>query len=796
MTQPKFQDYLRMTLPKISWDSAQAVIELHKQGSTVPFIARYRKEKTRNLDEVGVRDVIEAHETYSELIQRQAFILKEIEAQGNLTPELKNQILLSLDLAEIEEIYRPYKKKKKTKAKMAKEAGIEPFADWLWGLGQGTYAESTAIEVKAKDYLNPTALFATYQEVIKGAEDILIERLMNNQDIRTFIRTHLNDKGIIVSKKGKKYKSHSKYDMYLDFKEQIKKLFDAKASYRYMAMKRGWTEGELTLSIEGEENVLEKYLKSHCVKKTGTQADGFFDELIKNALDLHLMPSISNEIHKKLKDTADGHAIDVFAQNVTKILLASPFGSKCVLGIDPGLRTGAKVALVNSDGSYVSHTVLSIMGENAEETAEKLFKDLFAAIKVEAIAVGNGTAGRETEIFVRKVLKKLDINIPVALVNESGASIYSASDVAREEFPDLDLTIRGAISIARRLQDPLAELVKIDPQSIGVGQYQHDVPPARLKKSLDAVVESSVNKVGIDLNTASAYLLQYVSGIGPATAKNILEYRKDHGLFKERDELLKIKNFSTTTFEQAAGFLRVRGGTNILDQTGIHPESYKAIREMAHEAQATPSSLMGEGAKKLLPLKEKWSELVGAFTFNDIIKELEAPGRDPRNLFKVFAFRDDIFEMKDLKESMICPGIVTNVTNFGAFVDVGVHQDGLVHISELTHNFVDDPRKVVNPGDQVEVKVLKVDLDKKQIFLTMKLSAAPKTVSRNQSGQMSSRPPQSRTPHAAGGKKPQKHFDKGLGKKGNFKSKSPPPKPPKPAFNNPFAALADLKVKK
>ncbi len=795
MAQPKFQDFLKTLLPKVSWESAQAVIELQKQGATVPFIARYRKEKTRNLDEVAVRDVIDAHETFNELIQRQAFILKEIESQGNLTPELAKQILSSMDLAEIEEIYRPYKKKKKTKAKLAKEAGIEPFADWVWGIGQGTNSETTALEVKAKEFLNPTAQFATYQEVLKGAEDILIERLMNDQDIRAFIRIHLMEKGTIVSKKGKKYKAHSKYDMYLDFKELIKRLFDQKASYRYMAMKRGWTEGELTLSIVGEENVLENHLRSLCVKKTKTHAEPFFDGMIKNALDLHLMPSITNEIHKKLKDAADGHAIEVFAENVNKILLASPFGSKCVLGIDPGLKTGAKVALVNADGSYVSHTVLTILGDAAEGEAEKLFKDLFAAIKVDAVAVGNGTAGRETEVFIRKVLKKLDINIPVAMVNESGASVYSASEVAREEFPDLDLTIRGAISIARRLQDPLAELVKIDPQSIGVGQYQHDVPPNRLKKSLDAVVESSVNKVGIDLNTASSYLLQYVSGIGPSIAKNIVDHRKQNGLFKERDELLKIKNFSTTTFEQAAGFLRVRGGTNLLDQTGIHPESYKALREMAHELRATPASLIGEGAKKLLPLKEKWAELIGEFTFNDILKELETPGRDPRDLFKVFSFRDDIFEMKDLKEQMICPGIVTNVTNFGAFVDIGVHQDGLVHISELTHNFVDDPRKVVSPGDQVEVKVLKIDLEKKQIFLTMKLSAAPIAAPRPRprpQSQSQTQAPSKNRSHKPEDKKQQ--FDKN--KKGGFKPKAQPPRPPKPAFNNPFAALADLKVKK
>ncbi len=377
------------------------------------------------------------------------------------------------------------------------------------------------------------------------------------------------------------------------------------------------------------------------------------------------------------------------------------------------------------------------------------------------------------------------------LVNESGASVYSASEVAREEFPDLDLTIRSAISIARRLQDPLAELVKIDPQSIGVGQYQHDVPPNRLKKSLDAVVESCVNKVGIDLNTASAYLLQYISGIGPSIAKNIVEHRKTSGLFKDRDDLLKIKQFSSKIFEQSAGFLRIRGGTNILDQTGIHPESYTALREMSHEAGSTISQLIGGESKKLLDLRTKWSKLVGEFTFNDIIKELEAPGRDPRDVFKVFSFRDDIFEMKDLKDAMICPGIVTNVTNFGAFVDIGVHQDGLVHISELTYQFVDDPRKVVNPGDQVEVKVLKVDLEKKQIFLTMKLQPPPKRehAPRQQQEHREPRPKKEfkRPPRDNRDNRDNRNF------KGKPNRDQRPQQRKGPIMNNPFAVLADLK---
>ncbi len=785
------ESYFKSHLPKISSHSVQAVLELHKQGGTVPFIARYRKEKTGNLDEVQIRDVIETHESYNELIARQAFVVKEIEAQGNLTDELKNRLITTSDIDELEELYRPYKKKRKTKAKMAREAGIEPFANWIWELGSGKLQDAMALEVKAKDFLNVEHQYATYQEVLKGAEAILIEKLTNDQGLRTFVRDHLMEKGRVVSKKGKQFKANSKYDMYADFQEGIQKLLTQKVSYRYMAMRRGWNEAELTLTIEGDYDQMLKHFVDFSVS-TKNQARPFLEEMAKNALDIHVMPSISNEIHKKLKDTSDLHAIEVFAENVRKILLASPFGAKCVLGIDPGLKTGSKVALVDLTGKYISHTIMDILGANAESNAEKLFSELLKSVKLDAIAVGNGTAGRETEIFIKKILTKLDSKVPVVMVNESGASVYSASEIAREEFPELDITVRGAISIARRLQDPLSELVKIDPKSIGVGQYQHDVTPTRLEKALGSVVESCVNTVGVDVNTASPYLLQFVSGIGPAIAKNIVTHRNTNGLFKDRSELLKVSNFSTKVYEQAAGFLRIQGGVHVLDQTGIHPERYSAVREMAQELGGTVSSLIGDGAKKLVSLRTKWAELVGQYTFDDIIKELEKPGRDPRDPFKVFSYRDDIFEVKDLKENMICPGIVTNVTNFGAFVDIGVHQDGLVHISQLTHQFVDDPRKVVSPGDQVEVKVLKIDLEKNQIFLTMKLTEAPARAERPARVE---RPPQQN-------KQPSKSFKPRDGKlgarpsggqKGFQRNDRPAPKP-KPVFNNPFAALADLKT--
>ena len=739
MTETSFQQYLALKHPSIPLRSAQAVLELAAEGGTVPFIARYRKEKTGGLDEVEIRDVIESNDTLIEINKRRSFIFKEIEEQKNMTDELKARIEKSMDLADLEEIYRPFKKKKKTKATVAREAGLEPLADWIWALGHGESSDAathaTTLEVKAKDFLNAAAGIVTYDLALKGAQDIIVDKIFNNPDLRETVRKNFMEQGKVASKKAKGFKAHSKYEMYAEFADSVKNLQESKASHRYLAMRRGWNEEELSVVIEGDEVLLTKIFEKFAVTNSGSQAAEYLKNCAKVALAVHVVPSISNEVHRILKDKADEHAISVFAENVRRVLLGSPFGPKCVLGVDPGLRTGCKLALIDKQGNFISHTVMQMLGDGAEEKGKKLFAEVLKQITIEAIAVGNGTGGREAETFVRKILKDLGATVPVILVSESGASVYSASDVAREEFPELDLTVRGAISIARRLQDPLAELVKVDPKSIGVGQYQHDVSQPNLKKSLEQVVESCVNGVGVDLNTASAPLLSYVAGIGPMLAKSIVEYRKANGLFHDRDELNKVPRFSSKVYEQSAGFLRIlNGGRQVLDTTGIHPERYTAIRDMAAEIGAPIPQLIGEGAKKLLPLRAKWSQLVGEFTFDDIVRELEKPGRDPRDPFKAFSFRDDIAEVKDLKEGMICPGIVTNVTNFGAFVDIGVHQDGLVHISALSHKFVDDPRKVVNPGDQVTIKVLKVDKDKNQISLSMLLDAAPERTAAPRNG--------------------------------------------------------------
>ena len=780
---PSFKAYIHKSFPNINQRSIQAVLELNSEGGTVPFIARYRKEKTGNLDEVQIRGVLDSFASWKEVVKRKEYVLGEIDRQGNLTDELKARIESSWDLGEVEELYRPYKRKKKTKATLAREAGLQPLADWIWQVGHGEVKDATTLEVKAKEHINPAAGYATYEEALRGAQHIIVEKLNNHPELRQKVRDEFMANGVLVSQKTTQFKNHSKYEMYAEFKEPVKTLQTPKASHRYLALKRGWQEGELKVAIEADEAALLQDFEMVAISAKGTQAEAFLKECAKISLQVHVTPSITNELHRLMKESADRDAILVFAENLRKVLMGSPFGARVVLGVDPGIKTGCKLALMDKGGNYISSTVLHIQGTGAEEGSRKLFAEVLKQVKIEAIAVGNGTGGREAERFIRKVLKEIGEDVPVVMVNESGASVYSASEVARDEFPELDITVRGAISIARRLQDPLAELVKIEPKSIGVGQYQHDVGQPQLKKSLHDVVESCVNTVGVDLNTASESLLQYVAGIGPAIAKNIVGYRKEKGLFECRDDLLKVAKFSTKGFEQAAGFLRIRNGTAVLDATGIHPERYQAIKDMAAELNTTVKNLIGEGGAQLEKLREKWAPIIGEFTFDDIVVELKKPGRDPRDPFKVFQFREDINEVADLKEGMVCPGLVTNVTNFGAFVDIGVHQDGLVHISQLSHKFVDDPRKVAAPGDQVTVKVLGVDKDKSQISLTMLMEEKPaaKSAHSRQEGRGSKKA------GAGKGKRPPRKGGK-QGGKGQGPQK--PRRPHKP-FNNPFAALGN-----
>ena len=792
-----FETWFQSAHPEIPTSSALAVLALVADGATVPFIARYRKEKTGSLDEVGIQNVMDGKEKWDQIIHRQEFIVKEIEHQRKLTPELKAQIESTYKLELLDDLYLPYKQKRKTKAAIAKEAGLEPLADWIWNCGHGleTPQPGQTLELWAFTFRNDAKEIKDAAAAIAGAQDILVERLAEIQELRQFVRSEVFEKGFIRTEKSKKAKPNSKFENYFDYREAISSLMIPQNSHRYLALKRGWTEEELTLCIEGstedpefESRMLQAFEQVACTAADSPGATILLKSA-KLALKAYVLTSIESEVHKALREVADDAAIKVFSENVRKLLLASPYGSKSVLGIDPGLRTGCKLAVIDDAGKYIASTVIHLQTEDGKEKAKTLLPEVIKTGHISAIAVGNGTAGRETEQFVRETLKQTGLNVPVIMVSEAGASVYSASEAAREEFPELDVTVRGAISIARRLQDPLAELVKIDPKSIGVGQYQHDVSPHSLKRSLTHVVESCVNQVGVNLNTASYHLLSYVSGIGPSLAKSLVEYRGQKGLFKSRDELLQVSRFTKKAYEQAAGFLRIPESENPLDHTGVHPENYAKLEQFALHHAKSLKDLIGSGVQ-ILKQDSSFKSEVGEFTFDDILKELEKPGRDPRDPFVVFQYRDDIHEVKDLKPGLICPGIVTNVTNFGAFVDIGVHQDGLVHISQLSEKFIKDPREVISPGDHVKVRVLEVNVEKNQISLSMKnTQERPRPQSHAQTPRI-----QTKSSSALG--KPSIHTKDAAvvaHRKPNPAASPIAPKKPKEAFNNPFGGLAALR---
>lgn len=802
-TRMNFEAWLQSKFPTIPSRGADAVLRLAAEGGTIPFIARYRKEQTGNLDEVAIQNVIEAKETWDKILKRQEFIVGEIEGQQKLTPELKERILGTFQLELLEDIYLPYRQKKKSKATLAREAGLEPLADWIWNCGHGTESPQPGqtLEIWAFTFRNEEKGFPDAAKAIEGAQDILIERLSENMELRQGVRDRVFKAGHLRTGKAAKAKPNSKYENYFTYNEPIEKLLKPESSHRYLALRRGWIEEELTLDVgaaTAEDTALEAELlapfEAEAVPTPGTVGDAVLRKAAKLALKAHVLPSIENEVHKALKEVADTAAIQVFAENLRKLLLASPFGPKAVLGVDPGLRTGCKLAVVDDTGKYLTSGVMHLQSEAEKKKAKEVLPTAVKTANIRAVAVGNGTAGRETEIFVRATLKEAGLDVPVVMVSEAGASVYSASEVAREEFPELDITVRGAISIARRLQDPLAELVKVDPKSIGVGQYQHDVAPGQLKRSLDYVVDSCVNTVGVQVNTASPYILARVSGIGPALAQAIVERRNAKGLFRSRQDLLEIPRFSTKTFEQAAGFLRIPEAENPLDNTSVHPERYEALERAAKTAGKSVRDFFGAGARALKtdPAFKGLKDEFGEFSFDDIVRELEKPGRDPRETFTPFSFRDDIFELKDVQPGMICPGIVTNVTNFGAFVDIGVHQDGLVHISQVSDRFVKDPRDAVSPGDRVSVKVLEVNLAKSQMALTMKTG---------ESAHREKRPPRERSherPERKGASAPSRvgqpvPEQKSARPGQNRPSPKPAPRAPKPIFNNAFAGLAALK---
>lgn len=691
-------------------EQVEAVIELLDAGATIPFISRYRKEATGNLNEVQVAAVSDLYEKLKELQKRKETILKTIDSQGKLTDELRRRIEQSWNATEIEDIYMPYKPRRRTRAQVAREQGLEPLAKVI--MNQKEHYPEMAAQRFVKDGVK------SVEQAIKGAQDIIAEDISLNEGTRQTVRRNFQREATIVSRVIPKMKDEDKaqkYSDYFAFSEELRRC----SSHRLLAMRRGEAEGVLRVSITGDDEGNIERLKRHYVHGFGS-CQTLVGEAVEDSYKRLVEPSIENEFAALSKEKADDEAIRVFKENLRQLLLAAPLGQKRVMGVDPGIRTGCKVVVLDAQGNLLYHTVVMAVGGREdgqrEQHALKQFEDIACKWRVEAIACGNGTASRETADILRQIK-----DIPTYVVSEDGASIYSASEVAREEFPDEDVTVRGAVSIGRRLMDPLAELVKIDPKSIGVGQYQHDVDQTKLKHSLDQTVELCVNAVGVDVNTASKNLLTYVSGLGPVLAQNIVDYRKENGPFTSRAQLKKVPRLGPSVFQQCAGFLRIPGAKNPLDASAVHPESYPVVEKMAEDCGCTVADLIkNPEERKKVNINKYVSKTVGLPTLTDIMKELEKPGRDPRGKAETFEFDPRVHTPEDLVPMMELPGIVTNITNFGAFVDIGVHQDGLVHISQLADKFVRDPNDVVKLHQHVRVKVLEVDKRRHRIALTMK----------------------------------------------------------------------------
>lgn len=679
------------------------------EGATVPFISRYRKELTGSLDEVQVAAIRDRVQQLRELDKRREAILKSMTEMGKLTPELEKQINEAETMVALEDIYLPYRPKRKTRATTAREKGLQPLADLLLEQGRAD------LDLEAAKYIDEEKGVNSAEEALAGARDIIAEHISENAEVRTKMRALFLEKGTFQSKviTGKE-EAGIKYKDYFDWTEPVKSA----PSHRILAMRRGEKEEILWLDIQPLEDEA-----IHLLEQLTVTANNESSQQVKLAIGdgykRLLKPSMETEIRLFTKKKADEEAIRVFAENARQLLMAAPLGQKRVMAIDPGFRTGCKVVCLDEQGKLLEYTaIFPHIGAGNGKEAEKTTRHLVEKYNIEAIAIGNGTAGRETELFVRN----LDLpGINMVMVNESGASIYSASDVAREEFPDKDVTVRGAVSIGRRLMDPLAELVKIDPKSIGVGQYQHDVDQNKLQLSLDDTVISCVNAVGVELNTASKQVLAYVSGLGPQLAQNIVDYRNEHGAFKRRDQLKKVARLGDKAYEQAAGFLRIHDAGNPLDASAVHPERYALVEQMAKDLKCSVKELIDNTPlRKSIPLQKYATETVGLPTLNDIMAELAKPGRDPREQFEAFSFTDGVNAIGDLKIGMKLPGIVTNITNFGAFVDIGVHQDGLVHLSQITNRYIKDPNEVLKVHQKVEVTVTEVDENRKRISLSMK----------------------------------------------------------------------------
>ncbi len=694
----------------IARTSLVATITLLDEGGTVPFIARYRKEATGALDEVQIRLIEDRLAYFRELLSRRETILASIGERGKLSDELRAKIEATLDRGELEDLYLPYRPKRRTKATIARERGLEPLADRIWSQQPGP----EPLFRYAAGFVDAEKQVASIEEALEGARHILAERIAETADLRKALRQMLHEEGVVVSHKTMDANDpQEKFKMYYDFREPVKTI----PSHRMLAIRRGEAESVLYFLIECDAARAHGIQRRHILGPTGEWTPQL-ELAIEDSWTRLLSSSIQGELRLELKKRSDLDAIQVFRDNLNNLLLAAPAGPIAVLGIDPGLRTGCKVAVVDETGKFLAQDVIYPHTGQTAKAAQTLAQ-LVRAHRVMAIAIGNGTASRETDAFVRDFLAEQNLTgIFKVMVSESGASVYSASDVARQEFPDLDLTVRGAISIARRLQDPLSELVKVDPKAIGVGQYQHDVDQRQLQQTLEATIESCVNKVGVDLNTSSWTLLRYVAGITERMALNIVQFRDENGRFTSRTQLKKVSGVGAKTFEQVAGFLRIRGGSQPLDATAVHPESYALVEQIASTLGTSVAEVIARPA--VLDGLDRSRFAAGAFTVNDILEELRKPGRDPRDKFVAPAFHEGVRELADVQPEMILEGVVTNVTKFGAFVDIGVHQDGLVHVSELSNRFIKDPSEAVKAGQIVKVKVLSVDVQTKRIALSMK----------------------------------------------------------------------------
>ena len=696
----------------LSTKVVENTLELLNNGATIPFISRYRKEQTGGLDEVNIGLIKDLYDKEVELSKRKETVIKTITEAGKMTKELLQQIEECPNAAQLEDLYLPFKPKRRTKAQIAKEKGLEPLAQFIM------IQRENNIEQKARAFLSPD--IKDVNEAIKGAQDIIAELFSEDQRARQMLRKNMQHEAIVVAKQKKGIELTEealKYKDYFNYSERLKRC----SSHRLLAINRGEKEGILSINIELDDDAFIQRIARFFIKSNGKAAQ-LIHEAIEDGYKRLLFPAIKNEVLALAKEQADAEAIKVFAENLRQLLLAAPLGQKRTLGIDPGFRTGCKVVCLNSEGNLLHHTVIFPNApHNKAKEAQDTIKQLVSKYDIEAIAIGNGTASRETLSIIKEIdfAKQLDVFV----VSEDGASIYSASKIAREEFPNEDVTVRGAVSIARRLMDPLAELVKIDAKNIGVGQYQHDVDQNALKKSLDVVVESCVNSVGVNLNTASSSLLTYVSGLGPSLAQNIVDFRSKNGAFSSRSQLKKVPRLGDIAFQQCAGFLRIPNGKHPLDNTAVHPESYHIVEKMAKDARCSIEMLIQDKEKqKAIDLNLYVTNEIGLPTLQDIMTELDKPGRDPRMQLEHFEFDSRVKEIGDLSIGMVLPGIITNITNFGVFVDIGVHNDGLVHISQITNRYISSPTDVVKLHQHVQVKVIEVDLQRKRIALSMRLN--------------------------------------------------------------------------